>query len=114
MSRNNISADEAAAAAVQNLTDYQPPRAALSRESVAASLEAMRRARQAELDAQGALATARDRHVAAVWSLHNLVIEVRAAVAAQYGVSSDELQLLGIKKKSERKAPVRRKTTTAA
>jgi hypothetical protein len=109
-----LEADETAAAAVQTVADYQPAKAALSKEKVAACLEAYRAAKQAELDIEGRLATARDSTVAAGWDLHNLVLDVKAFVAYQYGPSSNELQLLGMKKKSERKTPARRKTTTAA
>ena len=109
-----ILADEAAAVAVQEIPDYAPVKPALSKERLAASLAAWKAAQQAETRAEQALATAHDNAVAAVWEFHNLVLGVKAQVEAQYGPNSNELQSLGIKKKSERKTPGRRKMTTAA
>jgi hypothetical protein len=45
--------------------------------------------------------------VAAGWDLHNGMLDVKVQVAAQYGTNSDQVASLGLKKKSERKAPVR-------
>jgi hypothetical protein len=109
-----LEADEIAAAAIQQIADYQPTKPALARDHVAACLEAYRAAMQAERDIEGQLATARDNSVAAGWELHDLVLDIKAFVAYQYGPSSNELQLLGVKKKSERKTPVRRKAKEAA
>ena len=78
------------------------------------SLAAWKQAQQAETRAEQALASGHDNAVAAAWVFHNRVLSIKAQVEAQYGPSSNELQSLGIKKKSERKTPVRRKTTTAA
>jgi hypothetical protein len=109
-----IAADEAAAVAVQEIPDYAPVKPALSKERLAASLAAWKAAQQAETRAEQALASAHDDAVAAVWEFHNLVLSVKAQVEAQYGPNSNELQSLGIKKKSEYKTPARRKPASAA
>ena len=109
-----IAADEAAAVAVQEIPDYAPVKPALSKESLAASLAAWKAAQQAETRAEQALATAHDNAVAAVWEFHNLVLGVKAQVEAQYGPNSNELQSLGLKKKSEYKARARRTPANAA
>jgi hypothetical protein len=108
-----LTADEAAAVAVQAIPDYAPVKPALSKESVADCLAAWKAAQQAETLAEQALATAHDNTVAAEWDFHNLVLSVKAQVEAQYGPNSNELQSLGIKKKSERKTPGRRTSTVA-
>jgi len=71
----------------------------------------MKSAQEAETNAQNALAAARDSVTAAEWCFHNLMLGVKDQVIAQYGKDSDQVQSLGLKKKSERKAP-RRTTKT--
>ena len=65
-------------------------------------------ATQPELAAQVALATARDAAAAAEWELHNAMLGVKEQVIAQFGKNSDQLQALGLKKKTEYKAPTRK------
>lgn len=74
----------------------------------------MARAQQAELRAQHTLAAARDAVFAAEWALHNAVLRTKAQVIAQYGPDSDAVESMGLKKKSDRKRPVRRATRSAA
>jgi hypothetical protein len=69
---------------------------------------AMEEARQAEVRALQALAAARDAAAAAEWAFHEGILGARAQVLAQYGPDSNAIQLLGLKKKSERKRPARR------
>jgi hypothetical protein len=111
---DTLVADESAAAAVALIADYQPDKAKIGKEAVAACLADYRAAHQRELDIEGDLATARDGTVAAGWKLHNLMLEVKSFVEYHYGTNSDELQRLGLKKKSEYKARSRRTPTSAA
>jgi len=57
--------------------------------------------------------SARNAATAAEWEFHNFILGVKEQVIAQYGKSSDELQALGLKKKSEYKAPGARKKASA-
>ena len=68
----------------------------------------MEAARLAEVRATQALAAARDAAAAAEWALHESVLGARAQVLAQYGPDASAVQLLGLKRKSERKRPARR------
>lgn len=52
---------------------------------------------------------AKDDAKAAEWAFHNFELSVKNQVAAQFGVDSNEYQSLGLKKKSERKAPTSKK-----
>ena len=58
-----------------------------------------------EVLAEKALSTARDVATAAEWDFHNYILGVKTQVAAQFGVDSNEIQSLGLKKKSEYKKP---------
>jgi hypothetical protein len=79
------------------------------------ALEAQMTTAQArEVQLQGALAAARDQAAAAEWAFHDAILDVKNQVRAQFGVDSDEVQQLGLKKRSKRKTPVRRNGTPAA
>ncbi len=103
-----LQADQNALTAIQALSDYQPANPAYRAEKLGAALSSMQAAQQAEINAANALASARDAAVAAEWSFHNAMLGTKTQVVAQYGDDSDQAQALGLKKKSERKAPVRR------
>lgn len=105
-----LQADQEAHAAVNVLSDYNPPNPAFAKPAVQAKLEAMQAAQEAELNAKNALASARDNAAAAEWEYHNTMLGVKVSIIAQYGDSSNELQSLGLKKKSEHKLHVRKKT----
>ena len=93
--------------ALKAIGDYKPANPAYSIEAVEARHDAMQAAQEAEADAQDVLDAKRDAAVAAQWEYHNIVLGAKNQVLAQYGEDSDQLASLGIKKKSERKAPVR-------
>jgi hypothetical protein len=44
----------------------------------------------------------------AKWEFHNTMLAVKEQVIAQFGKNSDQAQALGLKKKSEYKAPTRK------
>ncbi|MFZ5912321.1 MAG: hypothetical protein ACOYYU_20140 [Chloroflexota bacterium] len=88
--------------------DYAPANAAYAKAAVQDKLETLKSAQRAEVNAQNALAAARDAAAAAEWEFHNMLLGVKDQVVAQYGKDSDQVQALGLKKKSERKAPTRK------
>jgi len=71
-------------------------------------------AQAAERNAQDVLDAKRDAAVAAQWGLSQHHPRAKNQVTAQYGEDSDQLASLGLKKKSERKAPVRAAKPAAA
>lgn len=102
-----LQADEDALVALKAIADYKPANPAYSVEALTLKHEAMRAAEEAELHAQNALSAARDAAVAAQWEYHDAVLGIKDQVIAQYGPNSDQVASLGLKKKSERRAPVR-------
>ncbi len=50
---------------------------------------------------------ARDDATSAECDFHNVIIAAKQQVVAQYGVDSDEVQSVGLTKKSERAKPTR-------
>jgi hypothetical protein len=99
--------------ALQGIAAYAPANTAYAKTAVTAKYTAFKAAQDAELAAQVALATARDGAAAAEWDFHNTMLAVKEQVIAQFGKSSDQVQALGLKKKSEYKAPVRRSKKAA-
>ena len=108
-----LQVDMDALTALQAITTYAPPNAAYAKTAVDAKLTAMRAAQTAEINAQNALLTARDSAAAAEWDFHNALLGVKEQAIAQYGKNSNEVQTLGLKKKSEYKAPARKAKTAA-
>ncbi len=102
-----IQADIDAQVSLSTISDYKPANEAFSMANIRDALTKMKEAREGELIAQGALDTARDAAAAAEWCFHDIMLGAKEQVIAQYGKSSDQLQLLGLKKKSEYKRPGR-------
>lgn len=65
-----------------------------------------------EAQAIAAEKAARDNAVAAEWAFHDFMLGAKDQVKAQFGASSNELQGLGLKKKSEYKKPSKPKPPT--
>ena len=101
-------ADDAALAALKTISGYQPFKPELSVQALTAKQTVMRAAQETEVQAQAALDAARDAAVAAQWDYHNSIIGAKDHVVGQFGSNSDQVAALGLKKKSERKAPVRK------
>jgi hypothetical protein len=60
-----------------------------------------------------ALATARNQAAATEWALHEGILGARWQVIAQYSPDSKVVQMLGLKRKSERKRPTRKPSAPA-
>ena len=104
-----LDADRATLLALKDLSDFTPVNPAHSAQSLSALEAALTRAEEAELRAQKALAAARDVTIAAAWEFHNALLGAKAQVIAQYGNDSRAVQAIGLKKRSERKRPARRR-----
>lgn len=92
---------------------YAPANAAYSLANLTTAQTAMTTAQATEVQKAGEAAAARDAANANEWAFHNKVLEARKQVAAQYGSDSDQLQAIGLKKKSEYRQPTPRKKPAA-
>ena len=113
LSSDEIQANRNALIGVQSLPDYAPTNSAYSAAQLADLGRAMEEARQAEVRAAQSLALARDAAAAAEWALHEGILGARTQVLAQYGPDSNAVQLVGLKRKSERRRPARRSAASA-
>lgn len=105
-----IEDDERAFAALQAMEAYMPANQAYTVMAITAAHGTLQRAWNVEAQAEAALASARDNAVAREWEFHNLMLGAKDQVTAQFGRDSNEVQAMGLKKASERKAPQRRKS----
>ena len=105
---DDIQANRQALSGIQLLTDYAPMNNIYSAAQLEELGRAMEEAQQAELRAMQAQAIARELAIAAEWALHDGLLGAKAQVIAQYGPDAHAVQLLGLKRKSERRRPVRR------
>ena len=103
-----ISEDTTAYQAWQAILEYQPNNPDYAATVVRSNRAEVEAAQLAEVQAKAAYDAARDNAVKAEWSFHNLILGVKDQVASQFGRDSNEYQALGLKKKSERKAPARK------
>lgn len=60
------------------------------------------------------IVTAADAARLAEWEFHNAVLAMKEVVKGQFGSDSDEAQAVGLKKKSDRKRPVRQRAVSVA
>ena len=104
-----LAEDRKAFDALQGITTYAPANPAYKTEAIRAARDrmddALREATQAEATAEGKRAAANN----AEWEFHNAMLGANTQVEAQFGNDSDEYAALGNKKRSEYKAPTRRK-----
>jgi hypothetical protein len=96
-------------AALKVLVNYAPANQAYKVDAIIAAETELNTSQQLESQAVAAQAAARDTAVANEWKHHNLMLGARDQVVAQFGRDSNEAQAVGLKKKSEYKAPGRKK-----
>jgi hypothetical protein len=109
-----LETDRTSFAALQGVAGYAPANPAFALSKITEVEAAVRAAQAAEAQAAAALAAARDEAVAREWEFHNLMLGAKDQVVAQFGRDANEVQAVGLKKASERKAPQRRAPSGAA
>ncbi|MCX6065357.1 MAG: hypothetical protein NT121_06340 [Chloroflexi bacterium] len=103
-----LQTDMEAFIALQAIPNYTPANTAYTQSTLQTNLDAMNAARQLEINTQNALDAARDAAAAAEWNFHNGMLGAKDQVIAQFGDDSNEVQAMGLKKKSERARPTRK------
>ena len=100
-----VQADRDAFAALQAIAGYTPANAAYALTAITAARTSLDGAQQTEAQAAAAAAAARDETVAREWEFHNLMLGVKDQIIAQFGKDSNEVQAVGLKRKSEYSRP---------
>ncbi|WGV24792.1 hypothetical protein [Halotia branconii] len=109
----NIDQDINSFHGLQTISDYQTSRDDASKSKIDASYEAMLNAQKAEVEKLTLYRAASDAARLAEWEFHNAVLAMKEVVRGQYGSDSNQAQAVGLKKKSERKRPSRKKLVEA-
>jgi len=100
-----LTVDRNSLAALHNINGYAPARDAYTMTALTAAQAELDAAQTAEARAIAAFNTARDAAAAAEWKFHNLVLGMKDQIKAQFGGDSQEVQIVGLKRASERKSP---------
>ena len=105
---SQIQADRDAFAALQAVAGYAPANPSYTMAAITAAQANLAAAQSTETQANAAAAAARDDAVAREWEFHNMMLGAKDQIVAQFGKDSNEVQAVGLKKKSEYSRPKRR------
>jgi hypothetical protein len=93
---------------LKGISGYNPQKTEYATAAVETIERELGTAEKAMLAQETAWQKASDDLAREQWAFHNAIIGVKQQVVAQFGDDSDEAQAVGLKKKSERKKPVRK------
>ncbi len=99
---------------LQTVSTYNTTRADASATRLQDAYQAMLISQQTETEKLALYRAAADAARLAEWEFHNAVLAMKEVVRGQYGSDSDQAQAVGLKKKSERKRPSRKKPMAIA
>ncbi|AFY49739.1 hypothetical protein Nos7524_3966 [Nostoc sp. PCC 7524] len=94
---------------LQTISTYETNRADASASKLQQAYQAMLTFQQTETEKLASYRAAADAVRLAEWEFHNAILAMKEVVRGQYGSDSDQAQAVGLKKKSDRKRPSRRK-----
>ena len=97
-------------AALEAIVGYKPANVAYELVNITPVKTAKEAAETKAVQDAATAAASRDDEIAAQWAFHDLITGAKTQVKAQFGDSSNELQSLGLKKKSEYKKPTKKQT----
>ncbi|MEH2137172.1 hypothetical protein [Nostoc sp.] len=110
----SISQDITSLHGLQTINTYNTTRADASLANLQQAYQAMLVQQQTETEKLTLYRAAADAARLAEWEFHNAVLAMKEVVRGQYGSDSDQAQAVGLKKKSERKRPNRKKSVEIA
>lgn len=90
------------------IANYAPTKEETSKEAVTLLFDQMLNAKRMEADAEVKLKEQRASAMDAEWKFHHTMLACKAYVVSQFGPDSNEVESLGLKKKSEYKKPKRK------
>ncbi|MGF1938451.1 MAG: hypothetical protein RM347_029540 [Nostoc sp. ChiQUE02] len=109
-----ISQDVTSFHGLQTVSTYDTTRSNASVTNIQQAYQAMLAQQQAETEKLALYRAAVDAARLAEWEFHNAVLAMKEVVRGQYGSDSDQAQAVGLKKKSNRKRPSRKKSVAVA
>ncbi|MDZ7952012.1 MAG: hypothetical protein RMY16_17250 [Nostoc sp. DedQUE12b] len=109
-----ISQDVTSFHGLQTVSNYDTSRSNASVANIQQAYQAMLALQQAETEKLALYRAAVDAARLAEWEFHNAVLAMKEVVRGQYGSDSDQAQAVGLKKKSNRRRPTRKKSVAVA
>ncbi|MEH2286447.1 hypothetical protein [Nostoc sp.] len=109
-----ISQDISSFHGLQTVSTYNTTRTDASVAKLQEVYQAMLNSQQTETEKLALYRAAADAARLAEWEFHNTVLAMKEVVRGQYGSDSDQAQAVGLKKKSDRKRPSRKKLNAMA
>jgi hypothetical protein len=91
---------------------YSTKRTDATPEALQQAYQAMLAQQQTETEKLALYRAAADAARLAEWEFHNAVLSMKEVVKGQFGSDSDQAQAVGLKKKSDRKRPLRSRTAS--
>ncbi|MEH2275380.1 MAG: hypothetical protein V7K40_11480 [Nostoc sp.] len=110
----SISQDIDSLHGLQTVSTYDTTRTDASVAKLLQAYQDMLTQQQAETEKLTLYRAATDAARLAEWEFHNAILAMKEVIRGQYGSDSDEAQAVGLKKKSERKRPSRKKSVAMA
>lgn len=110
--RATLEADRDVIEALAKLPDYSPANRECSVSNLQTLEAALTRSEQAESRSKRAYDVSVEQTTDAGWAIHTMVQAAKEQVVAQYGNDSNEVQMIGRKKRSQYKRPTRRTVTS--
>ncbi|WP_414513350.1 hypothetical protein [Nostoc sp. PCC 9305] len=110
----SISQDITSLHGLQTVSTYNTTRADASVANLQQAYQTMLAQQQAETEKLTLYRAAADAARLAEWEFHNAVLAMKEVIRGQYGSDSDQAQAVGLKKKSDRKRPSRKKSVAMA
>lgn len=98
----------------KTIDGYSTKRPNATPEALQQAYQTMLAQQQAETEKLALYRAASDAARLAEWEFHNAVLTMKEVVKGQFGSDSNEAQSIGLKKKSDRKRPIRQKATSIA
>ncbi len=109
LKRELIHKDVSGLNSLKGIADYNPSNKDYELSKLIIKYNNMLAKQEIAVQKEAEFKAARDERVLAEWEFHNMMIGARQQVVAQYGSSSNEVQSMGLKKKSEYKSRSRNK-----
>ncbi|BAY10567.1 hypothetical protein [Calothrix sp. NIES-2098] len=109
-----ISQDVDSLNGLQAIDTYDTSRADASVAHLQQAYQAMIVQQKAETEKLAFYRAAADAARLAEWEFHNAILAMKEVVRGQYGSDSDQAQAVGLKKKSDRKRPSRKKSVVTS
>jgi glutathione peroxidase-family protein len=100
-----LKSDRDAFKKLKKVEEYDPKNVKFTVAKGQTAFDDMEAAQETEVQEQAAADGSRDDAVSAEWDFHNYILGAREQVIAQFSKDSNEIQSVGLKKKSEYKSP---------